>query len=152
MGDAESRAWYAEGLHFSCTQCGNCCRVEGYVWVGRPEVEQLAELLELTVDEFGRRFLRRIGRRLSLIEKANHDCIFWQDGCTVYPARPRQCRTFPFWNEHLANEPSWREVVEECPGSGEGRRYSFEEIERLRCGKGATAPAADNRSQEAKSP
>ncbi len=33
--------------------------------------------------------------------KENGDCVFWDDGCTIYPERPRQCRTFPFWGETL---------------------------------------------------
>ena len=37
--------------------------------------------------------------RVTLRERANGECVFWdrQAGCTVYPARPAQCRTWPFW-------------------------------------------------------
>jgi len=39
---------------------------------------------------------------LSLKEKHNHDCIFLEStGCRVYPARPAQCRTYPFWEQKI---------------------------------------------------
>jgi hypothetical protein len=131
--------WYADGLRFACTQCGRCCTVEGYVWVGPEEIEQLAAHLGLEVEEFARRYLRRVGRRLSLVEKPNYECVFWQAGrgCTVYAARPVQCRTFPFWKEHVTTPAAWREVGEFSPGVDQGRRYSVAEIARLLAGKAA---------------
>lgn len=134
------KPWYADGLSFACTQCGRCCTVEGYVWVGPAEIERLAAHLELSVEAFAARYLRRVGRRLSLVEKPNHECVFWETGrgCTVYPARPTQCRSFPFWKEHLASPAAWAEVGEFSPGVDGGRRYSRSEIERLLAGDGET--------------
>jgi Fe-S-cluster containining protein len=130
--------WYAAGLEFTCTGCGGCCRGEGYVWMTPPEIEALAAFLGLSTADFGRRYLRRIGRSLSLIEKPNHDCIFWDDGCTVYAARPTQCRTFPFWPENLETPGAWEAVVHHCPGAGTGKHYDLVEIRRLSRGAGAT--------------
>ena len=48
--------------------------------------------------------------------------------CTVYPARPAQCRTFPFWNEHLRTRASWVRVAEFCPGVDEGPRHPLHVI------------------------
>jgi Fe-S-cluster containining protein len=112
------------------------------VWVDAIEIDALAHHLHLTLNAFGRRFLRRVGDRLSLVEKPNRDCIFWQDGCTVYSARPRQCRTFPFWSDNVADPASWRRVAEECEGIGEGRLYGSAEIETLRDGRGSTASSS----------
>ena len=61
MPDASS-PWYRDGLRFACTECGRCCTVEGYVWVNRREIRRLARFLELSLDDFGRRYLRRVGR------------------------------------------------------------------------------------------
>ena len=130
--------WYADGLPFSCTGCGSCCRGEGYVWMTPPEIQAIAELLQIDLETFGRRFLRRVGRALSLIEKPNHDCIFWDGGCTVYAVRPTQCRTFPFWPENIETPGAWEAVVRQCPGAGEGRLYDLVEIRRLSRGSGAT--------------
>ncbi len=137
-GESTPQKWYGEGLPFQCTQCGHCCRIEGYVWISSAEIEQIAEFLGLEVKEFRRRYLMRVGKKWSLKEKKNFDCVFWDEGCTVYPVRPSQCRTFPFWPENLQNVETWLEIVEECPGSGTGRVYSFEEIELLRLGVGET--------------
>jgi Fe-S-cluster containining protein len=69
--------------------------------------------------------------RLSLKEKSNFDCVFWKDGCSVYAARPLQCRTFPFWSSILVSSGSWKIARSGCPGMGRGRLFSPEEIESL---------------------
>ena len=81
-------SWYGGGLRFSCTQCGRCCTgAPGYVWVTRAEAERLASFLRLEAEDFARRYLRRALGRLALRERANGDCVFYDRGCTVYPAR-----------------------------------------------------------------
>lgn len=125
---ADSVPWYDGGLRFGCSGCGACCRIEGHVWVGEDDIRRLAEHLDLTLEEFGRRYLRRVGRRYSLVEKANHDCVFWDEGCSVYPARPPQCRTFPFWKECIESPEAWAETGAECRGVGRGRLYGADEI------------------------
>jgi Fe-S-cluster containining protein len=133
--------WYGEGLRFSCQQCGNCCRgpEPGYVWVTDEEVAALAARLGLSLDQFGRLYLRRIGARLSLVERANHDCVFWEEGqgCTVYEQRPTQCRTFPFWSEITQSEQAWGRFSW-CRGKNHGRLYSPAEIAELEQGRGET--------------
>ena len=138
MGEA-CGPWYAGGLAFTCTGCGSCCRGEGYVWMTAPEIAAVAEFLGVSTEDFGRRYLRRVGRSLSLVEKPNHDCVFWDGGCTVYPVRPNQCRTFPFWAENIETPGAWEAVVHQCPGAGVGRRYDLVEITRLSRGDGRTA-------------
>ena len=130
--------WWDAGLPFQCTQCGKCCRVEGYVWVRSEDVREMAAFLEITPTEFEKKYVRTVGRQLSLIEKPNRECIFWDNGCTVYPVRPPQCKTFPFWHQNLSSIDEWQEVVEDCPGSGTGVVYSKEEIEELLRGHGET--------------
>ncbi len=123
--------WFGEGLAFTCTRCGACCTgAPGYVWVDDAEVAALTEHRGMTVEEFGRRFLRRVGDRISLIERPGGDCIFWDKraGCTVYAARPIQCRTWPFWPENIESPEAWDHVTGVCPGSGRGRVFSVEEI------------------------
>jgi Fe-S-cluster containining protein len=51
--------------------------------------------------------------------------------CRVYPVRPRQCRTWPFWAENLRRHVWYGEVRKRCPGVGKGRRYGAEEIESI---------------------
>ena len=132
--------WYADGLRFECTRCGQCCRGEGYVWVSRERIREMAEFLGISAEGFTRRYVRLVEGRLSLVEKEEADCVFWEAdrGCVVYPVRPVQCRTFPFWPEHLESPAAWRELAAEVPGIGRGRRHGLSEIRRrLRRGKGA---------------
>ena len=71
--------------------------------------------------------------RLSLTEYANGDCVFFDKEhrrCTIYPVRPKQCRTWPFWNSNLETPEDWREVQKGCPGAGNGDFVSLDEIKR----------------------
>ena len=138
-----SKPWYREGLSFSCTRCGDCCTgAPGYGWVEPAEIEALAKHLGLSVDSFGERYLRKVGRRYSLIEKPGGDCVFFDKGCSVYPARPTQCRTFPFWRGNLKSERAWDEIADECPGIGQGKLFPVEQIEALKRGDAET-PAGE---------
>ncbi|MGC8638897.1 MAG: YkgJ family cysteine cluster protein [Isosphaeraceae bacterium] len=128
---APGSPWYRDGLAFSCTRCGACCTGgPGYVWVTLDEIEKLARHRGEKLEEFSKRFVRRVGDRWSLIERPGGDCIFWdaQAGCTVYPARPIQCRTWPFWPENVETTEDWQRTTQVCPGSGQGRIYKAEEI------------------------
>ncbi len=128
--------WYADGLRFQCTGCGDCCTgAPGYVWVTQAEIDALARRLDMDVASFERKYVREVGVRRTLKERKNYDCVFL-DGesrkCTVYEDRPRQCRTWPFWNSNLKSPESWQQTCEVCPGSGRGRLYSIEVIEEQR--------------------
>ena len=65
---------------------------------------------------------------LSLKEKSNKDCILWNQGCTVYAARPLQCITFPFWESILASSKNWEIAAESCPGMNYGELHSEKTI------------------------
>ena len=128
--------WYHQGLRFECSQCGDCCTgAPGFVWVNQEEIAALAAAIHLEVDEFERKYVRKVGARRSLVEFPNGDCVFF-DGqarkCTVYDARPRQCKTWPFWDSNLATPADWKHTCQVCPGSGQGKLYSLEDIEAQR--------------------
>ena len=125
--------WYKDGLHFTCTGCGNCCTgAAGVVWVDDEELERIAEHLGKTIGELRLFHTRLFGNRVSLTEFANGDCTFFDPEtrrCTIYPVRPRQCRSWPFWNSNLKSRRHWRETQQSCPGAGNGAFVSLEEIE-----------------------
>lgn len=130
-------AWYAEGLRFECAQCGNCCTgAPGYVFVTRDEIERISTFLGRGEAGLGKEHLRRVGLRSSLTEdKKTGDCCFLHhtpDGkrtCGIYPVRPLQCRTWPFWDTNLATPAAWNQAARNCPGMNEGRRHEFVAIE-----------------------
>lgn len=129
-------AWYANGLRFECSQCGNCCTGSpGFVWVNQQEIADLAGAIGEAVDDFEDKYVRKIGVRKSLREFPTGDCVFFDTDarrCTVYEVRPRQCRTWPFWDSNLRKPEDWERTCQSCPGSGTGRLYQLEEIEKHR--------------------
>ena len=87
---------------------------------------------------FRRQYVRKEDGRRSLHELDDGDCVFFDrktNGCTVYKARPLQCRTWPFWQSNLHSPGTWGYTREECPGAGKGPLVSLEEIELQRAQK-----------------
>ncbi len=127
---------YEKGLRFECTRCSRCCRhTPGYVFLSEKDVTRLCRHLRLERAEFIRTYCRRvdtgIARRVSLKEKPNYDCVFWKDGgCSVYEARPLQCRAYPFWSANVASQEAWDEQARLCPGMNHGPLHDRQEIER----------------------
>lgn len=128
-----SLPWYSEGLKFSCTECGKCCTGSpGFTWVSDEEIHSMANHLRLDIQEFGRKYLRKIGNKYALLEDPkNYDCIFLKENkCSIYHARPKQCRTFPWWHQNLTSQEAWENVARECEGINRGERVtSREEID-----------------------
>jgi len=125
--------WYADGLRFTCTQCGNCCTgAPGFVWVNADEIDALAQFLGTTPDEIRRHHTRKVHGRISLAEHENGDCVYFDAAtrkCTVYSVRPRQCRTWPFWRSNLRTPEAWAEIQTTCPGAGHGELVPLQTIE-----------------------
>jgi len=132
------KKWYAEGLKFTCTQCGNCCSGDpGYVWATKEEIRRISAYLGRTDGWLDRKHLRRVGFRYSLTERPDGDCIFLtrengKTGCSIYEVRPLQCRTWPFWTTNLSSARAWADAAESCPGMNNGRHHDFVQIEGLR--------------------
>ena len=104
-----------------CESCeGNCCIGEsGYIWIKKEEQKKLATFLDISKTNLIENYLIKVDYKYSIKEKQigenNFACIFFdleQKRCSVYDARPSQCRTFPFW-EYFKN--NIKEVQEECP-------------------------------------
>ncbi len=89
----------------------------------------------MTPEEFKAKYLGRIGFRLSIKEEPRtHDCIFLQQtsqgkSCSIYPVRPAQCRSWPFWPTNLAGPDSWNLVAQKCPGINRGQSFTPEQIQ-----------------------
>ncbi len=132
--------WYADGLRFECQpDCGACCTNHGdyaYVYLEDEEIEAIAGLLGVTRARFEQDFTV-LDEGYRVLRMDEPDCPFLQDKrCTIYPVRPVQCRTFPFWNENLRNRTSWTKLRSFCPGIDQGERVPLIEIERRRIERG----------------
>jgi uncharacterized protein len=53
-------------------------------------------------------------------------------GCLVYPVRPTQCRTWPFWHTNLTDPDAWAHAGTRCRGINCGPLVPLDEIERRR--------------------
>lgn len=127
-----SDPWYAGGLRFECTQCGNCCSGEpGFVWIGSEEEALIPPFLGLSVEAFRARFTRVVGDRRSLLERRNGDCVFLDERrrCRVHPVKPRQCLAYPFWRRIVDSPEAWAAEARKCPGIGSGRLFDAAAID-----------------------
>jgi len=128
--------FYASGLKFSCKRCSSCCRYDsGYVFLSEKDLKKLTDSLDMDKNRFVGKYCRWVtGTRgtesLSLKEKSNMDCVFWDSGCSVYNVRPLQCSSFPFWPSILSSSGSWKIAATACPGMNTGELHSQEAIER----------------------
>jgi Fe-S-cluster containining protein len=129
--------FYASGLKFSCKRCSSCCRYEsGYVFLTKKDIEKLLVEIKMDRNSFIRTYCRWVTgingkEELSLKEKSNKDCIFWDSGCYVYYSRPLQCRTFPFWESILSTPKAWETAATDCPGMNCGAFYTKEKIKKF---------------------
>jgi Fe-S-cluster containining protein len=132
--------FYAQGLRFSCARCSCCCRHEsGYVYLSENDLSRLAKEMGKEYNDFIETWCRWVPldqrwERLSLKEKPGFDCIFWSDkdgntGCSVYNARPLQCRAFPFWDSTVCSPSAWETAGTGCPGINNGDLHTREKIE-----------------------
>lgn len=135
--------WYADGLAFECTMCGNCCTgPEGYVLVSDEDIRAIASHLGIDESTFRDRYVRDTHKGRSLTETRTEfgfDCVFLDRTrvpgkavCGIYEVRPAQCRTWPFWGSNLTNPKAWRNASRSCPGMNRGTFYPVEQIRILR--------------------
>jgi Fe-S-cluster containining protein len=92
-----------ENKPLDCLRCPSfCCKLAGYVQVSRADIRRLAKHLQLTVREFEARHIVKITRkREKLIKAMDETCQFLGPDrrCTVYSARPRDCRGYVCWDQ-----------------------------------------------------
>ncbi len=124
--------FFDDGLSFKCLRCGECCTGEpGTIYVSRDEIGAIATHLSTPVNAFRDAYLYPYKDSYSIKEDRRGHCLFYDRGCTIYPLRPHQCRTFPFWFCNVRSESRWRRVADQCPGVGRGRRYSRDDIMKI---------------------
>lgn len=117
--DVEKELWFQEGLKFKCTGCGKCCTGSpGYVYLSEPDVYRLADHLQMSAKDFLEQYARKEDDVYVLRDRpGSYDCTFLKNNqCSVYEARPTQCRTFPWWAYHLNDRKDWEAAAERCEG------------------------------------
>ncbi|RHZ14414.1 hypothetical protein DYB37_003057 [Aphanomyces astaci] len=143
---ATAEPWFKTGLSFSCTKCGNCCSgAKGSVQFLDAEVDAMASKMEVDVPTFLKKYARRQGRGANsffqLKQKrtaTGFDCVFLDRKlvkgkavCSLYQARPMQCRTWPYWPENLETRQTWERLKtakDGCPGINKGPAAPVDEV------------------------
>ncbi len=151
---------FENGVYFTCETCGSCCRgfKEGEVYLYQDDIKRLAKHLKirgtLGLKQFAKEYLKVIDdsffwkepgeekgktyRYKSLGFKFTGDdehCDFLKENeCTIYKARPFQCRAFPIgWNMLINSVSNFNDYSKKCPAlqnslDNKGKFYSKEEI------------------------
>ncbi len=89
----------------SCNDCDAfCCKGEGHVFLDENDIERISNHLHLNREEFLKLYTKRAEyiNRVSLISiktMGETRCVFLNkdNRCEIYPVRPKQCKSFPFW-------------------------------------------------------
>ena len=121
-----TKPWWINGVNFTCACSGNCCKTNGefaYVYFTTSEVQKAAKYLDISVREFKRLYITTEDG-LMHVKDPKRDCVFLDKGkCSIYPARPQQCATWPFWPENMSSKEQWKkEVLPICKGARNGER------------------------------
>ena len=121
-------------LKFECTKCGKCCFKRGpwsYFPIKPDEVKAAAKYKGMSVEDFKEKFtevqeqIRPLAKALPGVGDAFRDmktvddhCIFLVDNqCSIYPVRPEQCQTYPFWDEFIKDGEWTDQILELCEGT-----------------------------------
>ncbi len=128
-----AKKWWSEGVRFECQGSGKCCTSHGeygFVFLNKEDRKRFAKYFGLTEKDFIKKYCQKTDGEYHLIERPeNADCLFLKNKrCTVYDARPGQCRTWPFWPEVMSAKAWSKDVASFCPGVGKGPVISAEKI------------------------
>jgi Fe-S-cluster containining protein len=112
----------SSSLRFTCVRgCTACCEQNGWVYVTDADIARAAAWLHLTEAEFETRYVYRTRHRARLRKPKGAQCHFLKEGgCGIHPAKPTQCRMFPFWPELVEDRKAWKQTARYCPGIGQG--------------------------------
>jgi Fe-S-cluster containining protein len=120
-------------LRFACQRgCTACCQQKGFVYLTGNDVARAAAFLGMTEEAFEKQYVYRTKNLRRLRTPRASQCRFLrEDGCAIHPAKPTQCRIFPFWPELTENRRKWRQTSAWCPGIGKGELVRIEQAQEL---------------------
>ncbi len=98
--------------HPPCRHCANCCtettvpltdadvrRIMKYTGMHAGDIVRMYDSTETDYETERPGWIKlSYGKRLMALRRKNHRCLFLsrENFCTIYPARPITCRTFPY--------------------------------------------------------
>jgi len=120
-------------MRFECQPgCTACCQRKGFVYLIEDDIARAARFLGMTAAVFEERYIYRTKNLRRLRIPRGGQCRFLRaDGCSIHPAKPTQCRIFPFWPELTESSRKWRGTAAWCPGIGKGELVRIETVRTL---------------------
>ena len=111
-----------DGVRFTCQPgCTNCCNMEGFVYLTEADLKRAARFTRMSARAFEAKYVYRTRHQMRFRKPRDKQCPFLVDrGCSLHPAKPTQCRTFPFWPELVEKPAAWKRTAYYCPGIGQG--------------------------------
>jgi uncharacterized protein len=111
-----------DGVRFTCQRgCINCCDQQGFVYLTEDDVKRIAKFVGMSRRAFEAKYIYRTRHQRRFRKPRDKQCPFLVDhGCSIHPAKPTQCRTFPFWPELIEHPKEWNRTARFCPGIGKG--------------------------------
>jgi Fe-S-cluster containining protein len=81
------------------------------------DTERAAQALGMTASAFAERYLESTWLGLVVTVTDQQPCIFLtEQGCRIQDGKPRQCATFPFWDELTNERGELVRIDRPCPG------------------------------------
>lgn len=120
-------------MHFECSQCGACCcgGEEYYIAVAEADLPRICDHLEIGMAWLKRRYVSPFSRSWYSIRMGNDGrCVFLEkdNSCRIYPVRPVQCQTYPFWPELMESKVVWDNEAKRCEGINHGKQIPISRI------------------------
>ena len=111
-----------QSVRFECQRgCINCCTQEGRIYLTETDLVRAAKFVGMAPEAFEKKYVYRTRHELRFRKPREKQCPFLREhGCSIHPAKPTQCKTFPFWPELLKRKVEWDEAATYCPGIGKG--------------------------------
>jgi Fe-S-cluster containining protein len=85
-----------------CNHCAFCCKMAGYVEVSNYDIRRLARHFGLTAQQFEEQHVvhvTRAGKKRIKDELTTCQFLGKDHSCTVYDARPTNCRGYVCWDQ-----------------------------------------------------
>ena len=126
---------YSKGMRFQCQGSSNCCVSRGsygFVYLSKKDILRLSKYTNLLAKDFINVYCDKTDGFIHFKERRNNGkCQFLdKKRCTIYKARPTQCRTWPFWSENMKTKIWNEEIKLLCPGIDKGKIIKPSQIEK----------------------
>ena len=116
-----------DGVRFTCQPgCIACCDQDGFVYLTETDLVRAAKFTGMSPRAFEKKYVYRTRHQMRFRKPRDRQCPFLitegeshgtQGGCSIHPAKPTQCRTFPFWPELVEDPRAWKRTARFCRAS-----------------------------------